>query len=253
MPKLRFPALLLFVLAFTITSSAFSETVLKIATSHWSPYVDKKLPKSGLAMDIVTSVFKKAGYQLEVSYEKWPRTLEGAQIGIYDAIATAWYSEKRAKLFAYTDAYLNNELKFLVRSDSTMKFTRYDDLQDRLIGVVKDYAYGGDFMKARNFMRFQANQNFQNIDLVFKKQIDAAIADERVFIYKINSTMPNSKLQFKILQVPVSINGLHVAVSRANVNHKKIVSAFNKALATMKDDGSYLKIIKRHESKELRW
>ncbi|MFV2060627.1 MAG: substrate-binding periplasmic protein [Gammaproteobacteria bacterium] len=253
MSQLRLPLLILLLSLTIITSSASAAKVLKMATSHWSPYVDKKLPKSGLAMDIMTSVFQKAGYKLDISYEKWSRTLEGAQIGIYDAVATAWYSDKRAKSFAYTDAYLNNELKFLVRSDSTMKFTSYNDLQDRLIGVVKDYAYGGDFMKARNFMRLQANQNFQNIDLVFKKQIDAAIADERVFIYKINSVLPNSKSQFKILPIPVSINSLHVAVSKANPQYKEIVAAFNKALITMKDDGSYLKILKSHESNELKW
>jgi polar amino acid transport system substrate-binding protein len=253
MSILRFSSLTLVFLFSILSTTIFAGETLKIATSHWSPYVDKKLPNNGLAMDIMSTVFKKAGYKLDVSYEKWSRTLEGAQIGIYDAVATAWYSDKRATSFAYTDAYLNNELKFLVRSDSTMKFTRYDDLQDRLIGVVKDYAYGGDFMKARNFMRFQANQNFQNIDLVFKKRIDAAIADERVFIYKINSIMPNSKSQFKILPIPVSVNGLHVAVSKSNPNYRKIVSAFNRTLAKLKENGSYLQIIKRHESKELQW
>jgi len=134
-----------------------------------------------------------------------------------------------------------------------MKFDSYYDLQDKLIGVVKNYAYGGDFMKARNFMRLQANHDVQNIDRVLKKKIDTAIADERVLIYKINTLMPGNKSLLKILPNPVSINGLHVAVSKSNPKHKEIVAAFNKALATMKDDGSYLKIIKKHQSNELNW
>ncbi|MFV1984926.1 MAG: substrate-binding periplasmic protein [Thiohalomonadales bacterium] len=245
--------LILFLSFLILTTNVTAETKLQVATSRWSPYVDEKLPNSGIAMDIVTSVFKKAGYELEVSYEKWPRTLEGTKIGIYDAVATAWYSQERGKSFVYTDSYLDNVLKLLVHSDSGMQFNSYFDLQGRLVGIVKDYAYGGEFSKAKNFMRLQANHVVQNIDRVLKKQIDATIADERVLIYKINTLLTTSKNSFKILPNPVSVNTLHVAVSRANPKYKEIVSAFNKALATMKKDGSYLKIIEQHDSNELNW
>jgi polar amino acid transport system substrate-binding protein len=201
----------------------------------------------------MVSVFKKAGYDVDISYEKWSRTLEGAQIGVYDAIATAWYTDQRAKIFAYTEAYMYNHLKFLVRADSDMKFTNYYDLQDRSIGIVKDYAYGGEFMNARNFIRVQSTHVTQNINAVLRSRIDATIADERVLICKINNMLEASKKAFTILPKPVSIKGLHVAVSKMNPNHKKIVADFNKALASMKKDGSYNKILLKHESKELVW
>lgn len=237
-----------------ISSSALYATEeLKVAASRWSPYVDTNLPGGGLAIDIVSAVFNRAGYHLKMSYEKWPRTLEGVKMGHYDIAASAWYSEQRAKSLDYTRAFLHNELKFLVRSDSGIQFTDYGDLQGKLVGIVKKYAYGGDFNKANNFMKLSANHVIQNIDSVLKGKIHATIADERVLIYKINSMMKHNKPLFTILPKSVSIKGLHVAVSKKNPKHKEIVAAFNKALIAMKEDGSYLKILKKHQSKELDW
>lgn len=238
-----------------LTSSALvAAEELKVAISRWSPYVDSKLLNGGLGIDVVTSVFKKAGYNLKISSEKWPRNMEGVKMGHYDVIAMAWYSEQRAKSLDFTRAFLHNKLKFLVRSDSGIQFNNYGDLQGKLVGVVKKYAYGGDFKKATNFMKLSANHVIQNINSVLKKKIHATIADERVLIYKINSMMIHNKPLFKILPKPVSIKGLHVAVSRKNPKHKEIVAAFNKALLEMKQDGSYLKILQRHQKpKELEW
>lgn len=236
-----------------ISTAVYAEQELKVAASRWSPYVDVELTEGGLALDLVTAIFKKAGYRLKISFEKWPRNLQGVKMGHYDIIATAWYSEKRAQSLDFTRAFLHNELKFLVRVDSGIQFNNYNDLQGKLVGVVKQYAYGGDFMKVNSFMKVSANHVIQNIDSVLKKKIDATIADERVLKYKINSLMKHNKKLFKILPKPISIKGLHVAVSRKNSKHKEIVAAFNKALITMKNDGSYLKILQRHQSKELDW
>ena len=102
-------------------------------------------------------------------------------------------------------------------------------------------------------MKIAANHTVQNIDSVLKKRLNGAIADERVFIYKIKKMLKTQKSLLTILPNPVSTKSLHVAVSKRNPRHKEIVAAFNKALATMKGDGSYLKIIKSHDANELNW
>jgi len=61
---------LFFFICLVIISTVNAGTELKIATSRWSPYVDDQLPNSGIAMDVMTAVFKKAGYTLNIRYEK---------------------------------------------------------------------------------------------------------------------------------------------------------------------------------------
>lgn len=227
-------------------SQIASASQLNVATSEWVPYVGKDLPNQGLAIDIVSTALQRAGYQPVVTMKNWQRTLEGVDVGVYDLIAAAWYSEKRAQHFTFSKPYLYNEIKLLKRVDSDFQFNTVADLKGRMVGVLKDYAYGENFNQAPGILRIPATHVLENILRVLNREIELTLDDERVLKYQLKHNIDTSKDKLVIVPKSVSKTGLHIAVSKQNPKHKEIAQAFDKAIAAMKQDGSYVRILKSH-------
>lgn len=221
-------------------------TQLNVATSEWVPYVGKQLPKQGLAIDIVNTALQRAGYQPNVTIDVWTRTLQGADVGVYDLIAAAWYNEKRAQHFTFSKPYLYNEIKLLKHMDSDFQFNSVADLNGRMVGVINNYAYGEKFNQAKGLLRIPGTQVLENILRVLNREIELTLDDERVLKYEIKHNIDANKDKLVIVPKPLSKNGLYIAVSKQNPKHKEIAQAFDKAIAEMKKDGTYDRILKAH-------
>ena len=241
----------LFILSLLLSALNVSATELQVATSEWIPYVGKELPNQGLATDIVTRALKRAGYKPSVTIQAWNRTLEGADIGVYDLIAAAWYSKAREKSFLFSKPFIYNEIKLLKHVDSKFQFNSIADLNGHTIGVLDGYAYGEKFDGAQGISRIPGVHVLQNITRVINREIELTLDDERVLEYEIRHNISLNKDRLVFLSKPVSKNGLHIAVSRLNPKHKEIVAAFDKAIVAMRKDGTYDRILELHrESKK---
>ncbi len=220
---------------------------LSIVVKEEPPYAGKNMPGNGLSMEIVQKALQLAGYETKLVFETWPRAYEGAAIGIYDVVGSIWYTEKRTRDFAFSEPYLLHEIKFIKRkSERDIKFTRMDDLDGLIIGTLKDYAYQDAFLQSRQFIRLQQNYLLQNLLLLTQGKIDLALGDVRKIDHELRQYMKGSIKDLEILPTPLIIRGAHIAVSKGNPKHEEIIAGFNKALATMKADGSYQEIFSRH-------
>ena len=220
---------------------------LNVATSEWVPYVGKALPNQGLAIDLVNTALQRAGYQPVVTIDVWSRTLQGADVGVYDLIAAAWYSDERNKKFAFSKPYLYNEIKFLKRADSDFEFNALGDLEGKLIGVVDKYAYGEAFNNMRGVIRLPSQHVLENILAVLNDKVDLTLDDERVLKYVMAKNIDaDNRAKLVIVPKPLSKNGLYIAVSRQNPKHQEIVKAFDNAVQAMRKDGTYDRILKAH-------
>ena len=231
---------------FVIMSALVSATQLNVATSEWIPYIGKKLPNDGLAMDIVNTALKRAGYETIVTIQAWTRTLEGADLGVYDLIAAAWHSKEREKTFLFSKPYIYNEIKLVKHADSSFDYKTPADLDGRVVGTVKGYAYGDEFDNARGILRRPSIAILENLFRVLNAEVELTLDDERVLQYEIKNNITVNKDKLVILPKSISRKGLYIAVSRENPKHKEIVQAFDNAIATMKKDGSYARILKAH-------
>ena len=216
---------------------------LIIAGSTWPPYIDPTRQDKGIAMDLVRRIFTRAGYDTEVHIASWPRTLEGASIGVVDVIAAAWKTPDREKVLHFTDPYFENVIRFIKRKDAPIRFRDYGDLKGLLIGVVNGYAYGEAFDRAEGFVRVPVNHVAQSLLLLERKRIDLAIGDQWVIRNELSNYMPNAIRTFEFLSRPVARRGLRVAISRENPQHMRIANDFNRALKAMKADGTYEQLI----------
>ena len=79
-------------------------------------------------------------------------------------IGSIWHTKEREKDFAFSDAYLFHEIKFIKRKgDAEIKFNTLDDLQGLIIGTLKNYAYCDDFTESRKIIKLQQNYLIQNL------------------------------------------------------------------------------------------
>ena len=230
----------------TMSSLTVSASPLNVATSDWVPYVGKDLPEQGLAIDIVTTALKRAGYQPAVTIQTWSRTLEGVDVGVFDLIAAAWHSPDREKHYAFSKPYLFNEIKLVKRADSTFKFNSLADLNDRLIGIIPGYAYGNEIDEAQGLLRVPGTHVLQNMLRVLNGDIELTLDDERVLKHEIRHNMSANQDKLILLPKAVSRNGLHIAVSKQNPRHNEIVRAFDKAILDMKNDGEFDRLVAAH-------
>ncbi len=244
--NVRWIAGLLLVLGLSPVVAA--EKVLQVGSAPWAPYTDQGLPEMGLANDLVNTALRRAGYSPYGTMEHWKRILEGAKLGVYDVVATPWYSEERNEYLDFSEPYLENRIVFVKKKKSPFEYNSYEDLSGMMIGVVVDYAYDERFNSDRNLIKIAERHLIQNLLKLTQGRIDITLDDSRVLDYEINQFMPNRRSELVFLSQPLAVQGMRIGVSRQNPDHAKIVADFNKAMEDMKKDGSYQKIINKHKA-----
>ena len=85
---------LFLLLGFSLFSAAaHAEKTIQLLANTSPPYADARLEQQGLALELVKHVFSRTEYSPKIKIETWGRAMEGVKIGVYDALATAWYSD----------------------------------------------------------------------------------------------------------------------------------------------------------------
>lgn len=239
MTKFKLFTLLFFTL-FYLQSQAQS---LSIVASTWPPYADETLPDSGLAIKIVKAAFKQSGYDSTVRIEQWEKALAGSKIGAYDVVGAIWKTKERQETLLYSNHYLKNNIVFIARASSQFEFTSLNELHGLLIGVLKDYEYDEKFMNDPKILKFQAKRLTQNLIAVQDGNLDAAVADKRLAQYELKHFMRNNIDKFRFLAKPLSSRKLYIAAPLKNPESQTIITKFNQGLATIKENGTYQKIL----------
>ncbi|MGR9071825.1 MAG: substrate-binding periplasmic protein [Gammaproteobacteria bacterium] len=219
---------------------------LNIVANQWPPYVDQSLSGKGMAMEIVAAALERKGYRPTVRIEDWPRALEGLEIGIFDAAGAIWKTAEREKLLVFSRPYWINRIKFVKARKLKLEYGGLDDLSGYLIGVTKDYAYDEAFLNAGNLIKIPQNHFVQNLLKLSQGEIDLTLDDEWTIRFELNRYMKESRDDFELLEKPLTIRGLHLAVSKQRPDARKIIADFDQAIIEMKADGSFDDIVEKY-------
>jgi polar amino acid transport system substrate-binding protein len=228
------------------TQTAIALDITVVHSGSWPPYADAELPGQGLAIELVTTALTRTGYSPQVKTASLKQILEGSKTGIYDVFATPWYTMDRDQYLDFSQPYLESSINFIKRTDSPFEYTRFDDLEGMTVAVVENYAYDEDFRDSTAIEKVSANSLTENLRKLVGKEVDLTLDDELVLRYTLNRSMPRSMATLEILAKPLAVRGVNIGVSRKNPDHAKIVTGFNKAIAEMKKDGTYDRIIQKH-------
>ncbi|MNY13203.1 Bacterial extracellular solute-binding protein, family 3 [compost metagenome] len=84
------------------------------------------------------------------------------------------------------------------------------------------------------------------VRMVAADRVKLTLEDEYVARYYLAREPAKVRNAVEFLPKPLSENGLHILVSLKNPRHEQIVAGFDRAIAAMKADGSYERLLKQH-------
>jgi polar amino acid transport system substrate-binding protein len=219
---------------------------LRLVADPWPPFTGKHLPHNGLAADLVSTALNRAGYATSYTEVPWERAIRGLQRHDYDVLINAWFSEERVAFGHYSQPYLINRIRFLQRKGGGIRFSQLSDLYPYSIAVVRGYAYGQAFDQDTALYKVSVNDFPIAARMLHARRVQLTLEDELVARYHLGRDRDNIRDELEFLPQALSENGLHVLVSRQHRQHSEIVAAFDAAIASMRADGTYARIMRRH-------
>ncbi len=238
-------ALLLLLTLFTLAGPAHADEPVRMMTSTWSPYVDEQLPQQGLAVELVTHIFARAGYTLENTLESWQLALEGVRVGRSEVLGTAWRDDARDQTFIYSEPYLMNELIVVKRREMKGRHYSFGALENARIGLTPDYIYGVDFTELPGVEIVYEDHIIQNLRNLLNEKVDFVVGDRRVIAMQVEEQLKDRRQELEVASISLPPRALYVAGSRATDRPAHLIEEFNAALVEVKRDGSYQKIIEK--------
>jgi polar amino acid transport system substrate-binding protein len=232
-------------LSLLLSASSWSEKIIA-AADPYPPFLDPSQPKQGIALQIVRAAYATQGYDVEMRFVPWARALSGINNGQYDILPDAWWTQERTTFMEFSEPYMKNEIKFIKRKGDPFEYKGLTSLSGKLVGIVRGYGYGDEFLNAINFHRSEVDNAVQNIRKLVLGRIDLTLEDEIVARSLIRRDAPDLLPQIEFTQNALSTQALHVTSGLKNPRHQTLIEAFNKGLATIKTNGTYDKIL--HEN-----
>lgn len=219
---------------------------LILASDVWPPFTNVEDEKS-IAMDIVKSALRNMDISVQFDIIRFGDVMSGIEASTYDGSAALWINDKRKESLVFSDAYLNNQLILVGRSDSDVSAKSFSEIAGKSIGLVENYSYGDDVFKANSITVVNGKSDQQNLERLLAKKVDYILVDALLIQYLLNYQVNDVSNFLEIGQSPLIVKSLHFAIDRKIENADEIIAQFNKEIKAMIVDGSY------HEILELNW
>ncbi len=230
-------------------SASWAEQTVKLMANTSPPYADAKLPEEGLALELVRHIFSRTDYTPDITIENWSRAIEGAELGVYDGLASVWYTDTRAETLQFSEPYISSKLIMVKLRARRGGLRSLQDLAGRRLGIRSDYAYGIDFDTIPNLTLVEENHLIQNLLNLLNGSVDVIIGDQRTMAMQINEYLADQRNKFEVIRIDLPSRERHIATSRDFAGGDALISAFNKALAASRKDGSYDAIINKWDER----
>ncbi|MEC4564213.1 substrate-binding periplasmic protein [Pseudomonas inefficax] len=233
-------------LAMMLATPAPGRETLRLVADNWPPFTDASMPGGGLATSIVTAALARAGYTSGVEEAPWARALRGVNEGRYDVLINAWYNDSRASIGQFSKAYLVNRIRLLQRKGEAFSYKRQSDLYPYSIAVVRDYAYSPEFDRDTRLHKVAVRNFASAVRMLAAGRVGLAVEDEYVARYNLQRELPEVRDGVMLVEPPLAENTLHILVSLKHPEHARIVERFEQAIAAMKADGSYARLMRQY-------
>lgn len=159
------------------------------------------------------------------------------------------YNDERAGIFAFTDAIDNVNQSFYGLKGHGIVFTSLDDLKGYRIGVHRGTNYANALIQHGGLSVSEVTSDAQNIKKLLLGRISLMLVEVHHIRYLINRQFPDKADKFELVKPPFKVLPLHIAVTKSKYpDHASIVADFNRELKKMHDDGTFARIVKKHES-----
>lgn len=155
------PAFCSFFIFFTIIPFRLQGETIRYAVFPAPPYMigaDKEdSTLSGIDIEIMNEISKRAGFQIEYIRCPWVRALELIKSGKADLLSSVYKRPDREEYMIFFDRPFLNELPiaFYFRKDSGIKISKYSDLYNyKNIAVLRGASYFPKFDSDKKLSKY---------------------------------------------------------------------------------------------------
>ncbi|HFU4110804.1 TPA: ABC transporter substrate-binding protein/permease [Streptococcus suis] len=228
---------------FIFTGIKADDTIDIVFDNAYAPFEFKDSDQiyKGLDVDIINEVAKRSGWTMNQGFPGFDAAVNAVQAGSADALmAGTTITEARKKVFTFSDPYFDT--KIVIATTKANTISSYKDLKGKTVGVKNGTA-------AQNFLEENKDKYGYNVktfdtgDLMYNSlsagAVDAVMDDEAVIQYAIQQ---GQDLSIDIAGEAIGSFGFSV---KKGSQYEYLVEDFNKALAAMKEDGTYDQIMNK--------
>ncbi|HFI0107072.1 TPA: ABC transporter substrate-binding protein/permease [Streptococcus suis] len=228
---------------FIFTGVKADDTIDIVFDNAYAPFEFKDSDQvyKGLDVDIINEVAKRSGWTMNQTFPGFDAAVNAVQSGSADALmAGTTITEARKKVFTFSDPYFDT--KIVVATTKSNTISSYDDLKGKTVGVKNGTAAQAFLEENKDKYGFSI-KTFDTGDLMYNSlstgAVDAVMDDEAVIQYAIQQ---GQDLSIDIEGEAIGSFGFSV---KKGSQYEYLVEDFNKALAAMKEDGTYEKIMNK--------
>ena len=227
-----------------------ADAVLLAAAAGSVPtsYVEKGR-QEGILIDVINEAFKRAGHSVVIKLMPWARCQEEVKLGAVDGIFSVFITLQRQRFLTYTNEVLITQVQaFFVLSSSSLTFDgNLKMFSDKSIGIINQTSYGPRLDKALKEGVFKkidlATDSESNLKKLLAGRVDLIPSYRQVVL----STAKKLGVLGKIRQLSPEIEAVpsYLAFTKAR-DFSKLIKDYDRALASMKMDGTYDRIFNRY-------
>jgi polar amino acid transport system substrate-binding protein len=224
-------------------------TAILLATGEWSPYTSQAMEGNGAFTEIVSTVFQEMGRTPHYLFLPWKRaeseTLDGRVFAAFPYMIT----DARRQDFNFTDPICATTGKFFyipARHPAGIAYQKLEDLRGYRIGAVLGHWYEDPLREAGLDIGLVVSDE-QSFSQLHAGHVDLVPVDELVGWHIVDRLFPGEAQHFATLAKPLNDGSpLHLMVSRTYPDGAALTRQFNLALKTIRDNGTYARIMDHH-------
>lgn len=198
-------------------------------------------------MEVARAALEPQGYDVELELVPWARAVRCAKSGRCDGLYLSYHVEARTEWAAFSDPIGELRTGLFKLKSSDISFETLEDLRPYRIGITRGAAVSDEFDSADFLQKDPVPHDSANIKKLLRGRVDMVVAAEPVLKHLIRTTLPEAEHdKFEFMSPHLSVQTLHMAISKNSPDYDAKLRDFNEGLARIKADGTYEAIRRKH-------
>ncbi|ASP33456.1 ABC transporter substrate-binding protein [Labrenzia sp. VG12] len=204
---------------------------------------------SGMDFEVIETILNKMGCRLTKVPLPWARHLKAMQNGTVDLATPVTKTPDREAFAHFSEPYINADEILFVAAGTEPSYSTLSAFfeQGHRLGVIREYAYGGDFPGLKNTYADQietTDSQELNLKQLMLGRVDAVLGETFVITAEIGKLRLSDKI--KATNVVVASEPNYIMFAKKSVPIE-FVAAFNAELKAMKDSGDFERITSKYK------
>lgn len=196
----------------------------------------------GLYPRLFIEALRRAGIAADLMSVPWPRALEGLLAG-KNGVGGIYKTVDRGAVCDFSAPFYEERLAIYSRKGDDFSFVSIESLYGKTVGVIAGWAYSEEFSQAAASGKIDAEPSsgdYLNIRKLSNGRLDAVLA----ILESGDLAVREMGAEGRILRSPrlFATNKVYLAFNKS-ARRRPALDRFDKAVASMKEDGTFDRIV----------